>query len=133
VLIFTDEASFRQDTTLHATWNRVGRAPEFWVTGERIELWRTVHYRRGSVFAAGSMPIAIGWKYTNCRLLPIKPDAKAVAILRRTEPTIATSPESGTCQYSDASFQRDAVYRTDSFLLTPLFELYDLYLCASVY
>src|SRR5438445_11655989 len=28
-LIFTDEASFRQDTTLHATWSRVGRAPEF--------------------------------------------------------------------------------------------------------
>ena len=53
-LIFTDEASFRQDSTLHATWNRVGHPPEVPVTGERknvkilnaIELWRTrFHYR----------------------------------------------------------------------------------------
>ncbi len=34
-LIFTDEASFRQDSTLHATWGRVGRPPEVPVTGER--------------------------------------------------------------------------------------------------
>ena len=62
-LIFTDEASFRQDTTLHATWSRVGRPPEFWVTGDRktvkilgaIELWRTrFHYRQDSVFNAAT-------------------------------------------------------------------------------
>jgi transposase len=48
---------------LHATWSRVGRAPEFWVTGERktvkilgaIELWRTrFHYRQDSVFNAST-------------------------------------------------------------------------------
>jgi transposase len=33
-LIFTDEASFRQDSTLHATWSRVGCPPEIPVTGE---------------------------------------------------------------------------------------------------
>src|SRR6266849_9844848 len=62
-LIFTDEASFRQDTTLHATWSRVGRAPESWVTGDRktvkilgaIELLRTrFHYRQDSVFNAST-------------------------------------------------------------------------------
>ena len=46
---------------MHATWSRVGRAPEFWVTGDRktvkvlgaIELWRTrFHYRQDSVFHA---------------------------------------------------------------------------------
>lgn len=46
---------------MHATWSRVGRTPEFWVTGERktvkilgaIELWRTrFHYRQDSVFNA---------------------------------------------------------------------------------
>jgi transposase len=48
---------------LHATWSRVGRAPEFWVTGERktvkilgaIELRRTrFHYRQDSVFNAST-------------------------------------------------------------------------------
>jgi hypothetical protein len=35
-LIFTDEASFRQDdSTLHATWSRVNCPPEVPVTGER--------------------------------------------------------------------------------------------------
>jgi len=57
-LIFTDEASFRQDSTLHATWSRVGHPPEVPVPGERknvkilgaIELWRTrFHYREGVV------------------------------------------------------------------------------------
>jgi hypothetical protein len=60
-LLFTDEASFRQDSTLHATWSRVGCPPEVPVTGERksvkilgaIELWRTrFHYRREAVFNA---------------------------------------------------------------------------------
>jgi hypothetical protein len=114
-LIFTDEASFRQDTTLQATWSRVGRAPEFWVTGERktvkilgaIELgardsttdrtasstlrptWpssscslNTIVIRAQSSSrtmppiigtqkcGAGLVPIAIGWKYTNCRRTP---------------------------------------------------------------
>ena len=48
---------------MHATWSRVGRAPEFWVTGERktvkilgaIELRRTrFHYRQDSVFNAST-------------------------------------------------------------------------------
>ncbi len=48
---------------MHATWSRVGRAPEFWVTGERktvkilgaIELLRTrFHYRQDSVFNAST-------------------------------------------------------------------------------
>ena len=60
-LIFTDEASFRQDSTLHATWSRVGCPPEVPVTGERknvkilgaIELWRTrFDYRQDTVFNA---------------------------------------------------------------------------------
>lgn len=60
-LLFTDGASFRQDSTLHATWSRVGCPPEVPVTGERksvkilgaIELWRTrFHYRREAVFNA---------------------------------------------------------------------------------
>jgi hypothetical protein len=62
-LIFTDEASFRQDSTLHATWSRMGHPPEVLVTGERknvkilgaIELWRTrFHYREDNVFNADS-------------------------------------------------------------------------------
>jgi hypothetical protein len=62
-LIFTDEASFRQDSTLHATWSRVGHPPEVPVTGERknvkilgaIELWRTrFHSREETVFNASS-------------------------------------------------------------------------------
>ncbi len=62
-MIFTDEASFRQDSTLHATWSRVGCPPEVPVTGERksvkilgaIELWRTrFDYRQDTVFNADS-------------------------------------------------------------------------------
>jgi putative transposase len=34
-LIFTDEASFRQDSTLHATWSRIGSPPVVPVTGQR--------------------------------------------------------------------------------------------------
>src|SRR5258705_13680961 len=54
-LIFSDEASFRQDSTLHATWSRVGHGPEVPVTGQRksvkilgaIDLWDTrFHYRQ---------------------------------------------------------------------------------------
>lgn len=60
-MIFTDEASFRQDSTLHATWSRVGCPPEVPVTGERknvkifgaIEIWRTrFHYAQDTVFNA---------------------------------------------------------------------------------
>ena len=62
-MIFTDEASFRQDSTLHATWSRVGHPPEVPVTGERksvkilgaIELHQAAfHYKRDSVFNAGT-------------------------------------------------------------------------------
>src|SRR6202521_2695374 len=62
-LIFTDEASFRQDSTLHATWSRVGCPPEVPVTGQRktvkifgaIELWKArFHYRQETVFNAST-------------------------------------------------------------------------------
>jgi transposase len=58
-LVFTDEASFRQDSTLHATWSRVGCPAEVPVTGERqnvkifgaVELWRArFDHRRDTVF-----------------------------------------------------------------------------------
>ncbi|MGH9620912.1 MAG: transposase, partial [Bryobacteraceae bacterium] len=61
--MFTDEASFRQDSTLHATWSRVGHPPEIPVTGERknvkilgaIELWRTrFDYRQDTIFNAAT-------------------------------------------------------------------------------
>jgi hypothetical protein len=62
-LIFTDEASFRQDSTLHATWSRIGCPPEVPVTGQRksvkifgaIELWKArFHYRQDTVFNAST-------------------------------------------------------------------------------
>jgi len=62
-LIFTDEASFRQDSTLHATWSRIGCPPEVPVTGQRktvkifgaIELWKArFHYRQETVFNAST-------------------------------------------------------------------------------
>ncbi len=62
-LIFTDEASFRQDSILHATWSRVGCPPEVPVTGQRrsvkilgaIELWRArFDYRQDTVFNAAT-------------------------------------------------------------------------------
>ena len=60
-MIFTDEASFRQDSTIHATWSRVGHPPEVPVTGERksvkilgaVELQRRRFlYQRDQVFNA---------------------------------------------------------------------------------
>jgi transposase len=62
-LIFSDEASFRQDSTLYATWSRVGQPPEVPVTGQRksvkilgaIELFHTrFHYRQETVFNAST-------------------------------------------------------------------------------
>jgi len=60
-LIFTDEASFRQDSTLHATWSRIGCPPQVPVTGERrsikilgaVEIYDAeFHYREDRVFNA---------------------------------------------------------------------------------
>ena len=60
-LIFTDEASFRQDSTLHSTWSPVGCPPEVPVTGERrsvkilgaVELYGArFHYKADTVFNA---------------------------------------------------------------------------------
>jgi len=60
-LIFSDEASFRQDSTLHATWGRVAHPPDVPVTGERksikilgaVELQRSRFlYQRDQVFNA---------------------------------------------------------------------------------
>ena len=62
-MIFTDEASFRQDSTLHATWSRIGCPPAVPVTGQRksvkifgaIELRKTrFHYRQDTVFNAST-------------------------------------------------------------------------------
>lgn len=35
VIVFEDEASFRQTPTLHATWSRLGRQPRIDTRGER--------------------------------------------------------------------------------------------------
>jgi len=60
-LIFTDEASFRQDSTLHATWSPIGCPPEVPVTGARksvkifgaIEIYRAeFYYKQDTVFNA---------------------------------------------------------------------------------
>jgi transposase len=60
-LIFEDEASFRQDSTLHATWSRQGCQPEVPVTGQRksIKIFGAVEiysarftYHRDTVFNA---------------------------------------------------------------------------------
>ena len=60
-LVFEDEASFRQDSTLHATWSRVGKQPLVPVTGARksVKIFGSVdvyqarfHYRREPVFNA---------------------------------------------------------------------------------
>jgi hypothetical protein len=60
-LLFIDEASFRQDSTIHATWSRVGCPPEVPVRGEcknvkipgAIQLWCTrFDYRQDNVFNA---------------------------------------------------------------------------------
>lgn len=60
-MIFTDEASFRQDSTLHATWARIACPPDVPVTGERksikilgaVELQRSRFlYQRDQVFNA---------------------------------------------------------------------------------
>lgn len=58
-LLFTDEASFRQDSTLHATWARVAHPPQVPVTGERksikilgaVEMYKArFRYKRDMVF-----------------------------------------------------------------------------------
>ncbi len=60
-LIHGDEASFRQDSTLHATWARRGVQPQVPVTGQRrsVKVFACVEihsarflYRRDSVFNA---------------------------------------------------------------------------------
>jgi len=60
-LIFEDEASFRQDSTLHRTWARQGCQPEVPVTGQRksvkifggVELFSArFFYHRDTVFNA---------------------------------------------------------------------------------
>lgn len=62
-MIFSDEASFRQDSTLHASWGRVGRPLLVPVTGQRrsvkvlgaVELRRArFHYRYEATFNADS-------------------------------------------------------------------------------
>ena len=60
-MIFEDEASFRQDSTLHATWSRRGFPPQVPVTGQRrsIKIFGGVEiysarflYHRDTVFNA---------------------------------------------------------------------------------
>jgi transposase len=60
-VIFEDEASFRQDSTLHATWSRRGHQPAIPVTGQRksVKIFGCVEvfsasfiYRREEVFNA---------------------------------------------------------------------------------
>ena len=77
-LIFSDQASFREVSTLYATWSRVGQPPKIPVTGQRksvkslgaIELFQTrFHYRQETVFNAstylgflGQLAASIGGK-----------------------------------------------------------------------
>jgi hypothetical protein len=60
-LVFEDEASFRQDATLHSTWSRRGQQPLVPVTGQRksVKIFGCVdvfsarfHYDRDEVFNA---------------------------------------------------------------------------------
>ena len=60
-LIFEDEVSFRQDSTLHRTWSRVAHQPHVPVTGERkgVKIFGSVEiytarflYQRSVVFNA---------------------------------------------------------------------------------
>ena len=61
--MFEDEASFRQDSTLHSTWARIGHQPSFPVTGARksVKIFGCVDifsarflYRRETVFNSES-------------------------------------------------------------------------------
>lgn len=60
-LVFEDEVSFRQDSTLHATWARRGQQPLVPVTGQRksVKIFGCVdvfsarfHYKQDEVFNA---------------------------------------------------------------------------------
>ena len=60
-LVFEDEVSFRQDSTLHATWARRGQQPLVPVTGQRksVKIFGCVdvfsarfHYKQDDVFNA---------------------------------------------------------------------------------
>jgi len=61
-LVFEDEASFRQDSTLHATWSRRGHQPLIPIAGQRksIKIFGSIElfpktcfvYRRDEVFNA---------------------------------------------------------------------------------
>jgi len=60
-IVFADEATFRQDSTLHTTWARVGSQPKIPVTGQRksvkifgcIEIYSARFlYHRSTVFNA---------------------------------------------------------------------------------
>jgi transposase len=62
-LIFTDEASFRQDSTLHATWSPIGQPPQVFLTGARksvkilgaVEIYRAqFYYKQDDVFNAST-------------------------------------------------------------------------------
>lgn len=62
-LVFEDEASFRQDSTLHRTWARRGQQPVVPVTGARksVKIFGCVdvfsarfHFHRDDVFNAGT-------------------------------------------------------------------------------
>ena len=62
-LIFTDEASFRHGSTLHATWSPIGQPPQVFVTGARksvkilgaVEIYRAkFYYKQDEVFNAST-------------------------------------------------------------------------------
>lgn len=61
--MFEDEASFRQDSTLHATWAKRGHAPKVSVTGKRksVKIFGCInihtagfHYHQDEVFNANT-------------------------------------------------------------------------------
>jgi hypothetical protein len=66
-LTFTDEASFRQNSTLHATSSRPGHPPEVAVTGEP----KNVQDPDGDRTVAYTFPLSRGQRFQCCQLLGI--------------------------------------------------------------
>ena len=95
-LIFTNEASLRQDSTLHATWSRLGHPPEIPVSGERksVKSW---------ALSISGLPASTMAKPPSSMLPPIWTSSIAWLLIIaaagpfsfRTTPRIIRTPRSG--------------------------------------
>ena len=91
VIVFEDEASFRQTPTLHATWARRGSQAQIPTRGERhtqkifgavrLDNARFIYIRR---IAFSGRPIWLSWSKWSCR--PSGDAATASAAFRTTPP-----------------------------------------------